>query len=829
MNAKNDSAFLVFVIIAIIIAAFLLSVAMASLPSLGMKTEENPSPGIKTDENWNSQQITHEGSGDNSTNTFGNSAGNKTASEPCKSNCCLNCRSKPSGNLLVLEIYGKPQTSYLRTTATTQYDDGQWTIGPDDQVTTYNGSYISQDRNFYTSKNQASISIEVANDWTGFVPTIYNTNQLHMKNIALDYFPSQQIFYTSDTFMGCYTVDYTLFEFSDSLLANSPIAPQDSSQAYLQIPEQLKSLVQPILNEIGIDQIGNNYQKINTIKNYLQTNYQYDLDFTPAPPDQDPVLWFLFTEKRGVCVNFNSAFVVLMRAAGIPSRIVSGYGINPNLDYQQVTSMQGHAWAEVKFDQLGWVEFDATGSGQCDCSLADLIPTTTTITFLSESANKGGTFTVRGDVTAANGAVPNGLEVSVAILEDKNGVGLVCGKTTVTNGHFSLDSMVPTKIDVGDYNIVAKTLSGNGFAGSKSDPILKVNSETALNSRALQPIYVNKPVSLETQLTEKAAQTPIENAQLTLTYPAGSELKTVTQTTNKSGYATFTLDPSAPGAVINYTLSFNGASYYLPSALQGSIEMPNVEASPSENENQSSTDNNNNQIIFYASIPVASVAVLGAVVTVRKRKKAVSSGKTAVQTHISSPIPTVGDNELEIAFPQIKPPFPNVWGINENLVINVFLHTKKSSQGTLTLSVEGLALNSLKIDNTKPVSFSLPNLQKGTHTIVAEYNDSHNENFKAEREIRIVDYTEEIVAIYKDTFQQQKANGSPLGEENTPREFQRITQASSNSIDTQALEELVSLFEIADYSLLSLKREHYESMFLAALKIKSSTEKTDGE
>lgn len=812
MNVRNDSAFLVTVIIAIILASFLLSAAMASLPSLGTKTAETSE---------GQAQSCQGGGSNNGTNI---NDGNKTASATCKAICSLDCRGKPNPtDSLVLEIYGNPQTPYLRTTAMTQYEDGQWTMGFDDQTVTYSGAFIEQNLNSYTTKNQASVAIEVANEWNGFVPTIYHANNLHLENVGLDYFPSQQIFYTPDTFIGRYKVDFTHVEFSDTLLANSPVAPQDSSQAYLQIPENLKISLQPLLNDIGISQYGNDFQKTDAIKYYLKTNYQYDQDFTPAPSDQDPTLWFLYTEKRGVCVQFNSAFVMLLRAADIPSRMVSGYSIGPDIDYQKVLQKQAHAWAEVKFDQLGWVEFDATGSGQCNCAPnPDIFPTTTTITFLSECANKGGTFTVRGDITAANGAVPNGLDVSVAILADKNAVGLVCGKTNVTNGHFSLDCNVPTDILVGDYNIVAKTLSGNGFEGSKSDPILKVNSETTLNSNPLRPIYANAPFSLDSQLTEKAAQTPIANSQITLTYPLGSELKTVTQTTNESGHATFTIDPSVSGTLINYTLTFNGADYYLPSTLQSSIEIPNTEASTNVNTNQSPADNN--QIILYASLPIAIVTVLGAVLTVKKRKKSfpISEESISAPIYVSTPTPTVGDSELEIAFPDIKPPFPNVWGINETLAINVFLHTKNPSQGTLTLSVEESTLDSLKIDNTQPTSFLLPNLQKGTHKIIAEYTDSQEEVFKAEREIRIVDYTEEIVALYQDAFKQQKTSGVPLGEENTPREFQRINQEFFSSIDKQALEELVFLFEVADYSLMILKRKDYEHMFLAALKIKST-------
>jgi transglutaminase-like putative cysteine protease/5-hydroxyisourate hydrolase-like protein (transthyretin family) len=816
MNVRNNSAFLALVIITIIVAAFLLSVAMASLPSLGTIPDKNAD--LSSEGNQTNHII------DPSEGKEGNEKDDSTTQGA--KNCCIPCEGSVPSNELLLEIFGKTHTNYLRTTVATQYEGNEWTIGPDIQNEPFFGQYIPQEISSYTAKNPASVTIEITNQWSGFLPVIYRTNTLNLENIALSYYPNQQIFYTTDTLIGRYNVDFTDFDFSGDLLANSKLASQASSYSYLKIPDSLKNRVQVIIDELNLPQYTNSYSQITAIQNYLITNYKYDQYYTHAPSGQDPVEWFLFTEKRGVCANFNSAFVVLLRAAGIPSRMVSGFRISDLNDYQKVWGHQAHAWAEVKFDQIGWVEFDATGSGVLDLpSEVNVIQTTTAITFLSESATKGGTFTVRGDVTAANGAAPNGLNISIAILEDKNSVGLVCGKTTVTNGHFSLDCTVPTKIDVGNYNIVAKTLSGKGFKSSKSDPILTVNCETTISSMAIPPIYANKPVLLETQLTEKETQIPIENLPITLTYlTENAQLKTVTRNTNASGDATFTLDPSAPRAVINFTLSFNGANYYLPSVCQGNIEIPSIETMPSGNDNQSIADNK--QIIFYASIPIALVVILGAVITVRKSKKSKNSfEKTSTPIHISSSKPTFGDRELDIAFPQITHPFPNVWGINETLAINVFLNTKTPSQGTLALKVKGIELDSFKIDNTQPVSFSLPRLIKGNNIIIAEYTDNLKEKFKAEREIRIVDYTEEIVAIYKDVFNQQKAKGVPLGEENTPREFQRINQEFSDSIDKQALEELVSLFEIADYSLAVLKREHYESMFLAGLKLKSSMEK----
>lgn len=88
--------------------------------------------------------------------------------------------------------------------------------------------------------------------------------------------------------------------------------------------------------------------------------------YTLRPPrlNQDPVDQFLFESRAGFCEHFASAFVTLMRAAGVPARIVTGYqgGEYSNLgNYLLVRQRDAHAWAEVWLPaQGGWVRTDPT-------------------------------------------------------------------------------------------------------------------------------------------------------------------------------------------------------------------------------------------------------------------------------------------------------------------------------------------------------------------------------------------------------------------------------------------------------------------------------------
>jgi transglutaminase-like putative cysteine protease len=79
---------------------------------------------------------------------------------------------------------------------------------------------------------------------------------------------------------------------------------------------------------------------------------------------RDPVDGFLFDSRRGFCEHYASAFATLLRAAGIPARIVTGYQggeLNPRGNYLIVRQSDAHAWVEAIVDG-SWQRFDPTGA-----------------------------------------------------------------------------------------------------------------------------------------------------------------------------------------------------------------------------------------------------------------------------------------------------------------------------------------------------------------------------------------------------------------------------------------------------------------------------------
>lgn len=89
--------------------------------------------------------------------------------------------------------------------------------------------------------------------------------------------------------------------------------------------------------------------------------------YTTAPPPlhDNPVDEFLFSTRAGFCEHYASAFAVLMRAAGIPARIVTGYQggeLNTVGNYLTVRQADAHAWVEVWLSSEGWVRVDPTAA-----------------------------------------------------------------------------------------------------------------------------------------------------------------------------------------------------------------------------------------------------------------------------------------------------------------------------------------------------------------------------------------------------------------------------------------------------------------------------------
>ena len=124
-----------------------------------------------------------------------------------------------------------------------------------------------------------------------------------------------------------------------------------------------QALAQRWRQEAGPSNRTNDTAIVKRALDWVRTDFAYTLD-TPLL-GRHSVDEFLFDQQAGFCEHFSSAFVVLMRASGIPARVVTGYvgGYrNPVGGYWLVRRSDAHAWAEVWLQGQGWVRVDPTAA-----------------------------------------------------------------------------------------------------------------------------------------------------------------------------------------------------------------------------------------------------------------------------------------------------------------------------------------------------------------------------------------------------------------------------------------------------------------------------------
>jgi protein-glutamine gamma-glutamyltransferase len=107
---------------------------------------------------------------------------------------------------------------------------------------------------------------------------------------------------------------------------------------------------------------GSDAAYVTAVLDYLRRGgFVYSLE--PQPLGADAVDDLLFRTHEGFCGHYASAFVTLMRAAGVPAHVVTGYlggEWNPVGEFIEVRQADAHAWSEVWLQGRGWTRIDPT-------------------------------------------------------------------------------------------------------------------------------------------------------------------------------------------------------------------------------------------------------------------------------------------------------------------------------------------------------------------------------------------------------------------------------------------------------------------------------------
>lgn len=170
--------------------------------------------------------------------------------------------------------------------------------------------------------------------------------------------------FSADIWTNSYRVQSRVLSFDEEQLRTAGTGYPDWVRArYLTLPADVPSRVLGLARDLTATQ-RTPYERVRAIENYLRA-FPYTLDLPAPPPNRDIVDYFLFDLQKGYCDYFASAMAVLARAAGIPARLVVGYApgaFDVVNERYIVTEADAHAWTEVYFPGVGWVEFEPTSS-----------------------------------------------------------------------------------------------------------------------------------------------------------------------------------------------------------------------------------------------------------------------------------------------------------------------------------------------------------------------------------------------------------------------------------------------------------------------------------
>lgn len=190
--------------------------------------------------------------------------------------------------------------------------------------------------------------------------------------VALDYPLSVTPYTVWDTvsFKGAYKAESEVLHGVplDLITAEPPSGnPEEGLSAealrfYTSVDSGTKALLFPIAESVTAP-FALYYDKVYALLDYFREGeYRYSLRPGQAP-DGDQLRYFVTESKKGYCSYFAFAYCLMLRSLGIPARLAAGFFLQPEsgiLNYYPVRANMAHAWVEVFFPYLGWVDIDPT-------------------------------------------------------------------------------------------------------------------------------------------------------------------------------------------------------------------------------------------------------------------------------------------------------------------------------------------------------------------------------------------------------------------------------------------------------------------------------------
>ena len=241
------------------------------------------------------------------------------------------------------------QNLYWRGPVLSVFDGRAWTPrqgmwGDASRTLTFSGEPIRYNVSLEPGGRRWAFALEMPADWT--------RSRFRTLVMRSDY---QLVAFGAESINGRLSYDVTSYT---QYSANERMTPAQQ-EIYLRLPESYNPRTEELMRGIR-EQSSDARDVIARTLDYLRAG-EYLYTLTPPPLGRDSVDEFLFATREGFCEHYASAFAVMMRFAGVPARVVTGYQggeLNPFAEYYIIREYNAHAWTEVWLEDAGWVRVD---------------------------------------------------------------------------------------------------------------------------------------------------------------------------------------------------------------------------------------------------------------------------------------------------------------------------------------------------------------------------------------------------------------------------------------------------------------------------------------
>lgn len=154
----------------------------------------------------------------------------------------------------------------------------------------------------------------------------------------------------------------TEYSFSWGTVKAGGVLREDVRQQYMALPPRTRKLAQEELAKWNLPK--DTELLVQAVADKVRNAASYNLSPSVMPDTaEDFAMWFFQEAEEGYCVHFATTAAVLLRAAGVPARYVTGYAVNVRANREEsVSARQAHAWVEYFDEEKGWVVLEATPS-----------------------------------------------------------------------------------------------------------------------------------------------------------------------------------------------------------------------------------------------------------------------------------------------------------------------------------------------------------------------------------------------------------------------------------------------------------------------------------